>query len=198
MQMRVFSIPMEGDEAAEEACNAFLRAHKVLAVDKHPVVVQGRQFWSVCVEYLPRRHGEPMPGRSASAPAMDRPRTDYRELLTTEQFARFCKLRDLRKRLAEQDASPVYMVLTNAQLAEIARKVPKTKSALGAIDGVGPAKVERFGASLLELLLTLPDAETGTGDDAHGSDSLVAAAQSDTASTQRSEPVVAIAGPTVG
>lgn len=107
MQMCVFSIPMEGDEAAEEACNAFLRAHKVLAVDKHPVVVQGRQFWSVCVEYLPRRHGEPMPGRSASAPAMDRPRTDYRELLTTEPFARFCKLRELRKRLAEQDATPV-------------------------------------------------------------------------------------------
>lgn len=107
MQMRVFSIPMEGDEAAEEASNAFLRAHKVLAVDKHPVVVQGRQFWSVCVEYLPRRHAELMPGRSASAPAVDRPRADYSELLATEQFARFGKLRELRKRLAEQDATPI-------------------------------------------------------------------------------------------
>jgi hypothetical protein len=127
MQMRVFSIPMEGDEAAEEACNAFLRAHKVLAVDKHPVVVQGRQFWSVCVEYLPRRQGEPMPGRNASAPAADRPRTDYRELLTTEQFARFCKLRDLRKRLAEQDATLVERV-SRRRPRSIARQISPRRS----------------------------------------------------------------------
>jgi hypothetical protein len=58
MQVRVFSIPMEGDEDAQEDLNRFLRGHKVLSIDKVAVVAQGRQFWSICVEYLPRRIGD--------------------------------------------------------------------------------------------------------------------------------------------
>ena len=159
MQMRIFAIPMEGDDDAVEECNHFLRAHKVLSVEKVAVVDKGRHYWSVCVEYLPRRHGEPMPGRPASATAAERPRIDYRELLTAPQFERYSKLRALRKQIADQEAIPVYTILTNAQLAEVARMVPKTKAAFGSIDGIGEAKVTRYGGAFLTVLCSMPDPE---------------------------------------
>lgn len=42
MQIQVFSIPMEGDEDAVAQLNLFLRTHKVLCIEKAPVLAQGR------------------------------------------------------------------------------------------------------------------------------------------------------------
>jgi superfamily II DNA helicase RecQ len=159
MQMRIFAIPMDGDDEAMEECNHFLRANKVLSVEKVPVVERGRNYWSVCVEYLPRRNGEPMPGRSASATAMERPRIDYRELLTGPQFERYSKLRSLRKQIADQEAVPVYTILTNAQLADLARKVPKSKAGFLSIEGIGEAKATRYAGAFLTVLCTMPEPE---------------------------------------
>ena len=54
-------------------------------------------------------------------------------------------MRDERKKLAEQAGIPVYAVVTNAQLAQIAEKKPQTISALAQIEGVGQGKYEKFG-----------------------------------------------------
>lgn len=48
---------------------------------------------------------------------------------------------------------PVYTILTNAQLAAMARTVPQTKTELGKTEGFGSAKLERYGDALLGLLL---------------------------------------------
>lgn len=95
-----------------------------------------------------------MARRPAATPrTAKRPRIDYREILSTDEFARFAKLRDLRRQLAEADGVPVYNVLNNAQLATIARTVPQTKTELGKTEGLGSAKLERYGDALLGLLL---------------------------------------------
>jgi ribonuclease D len=84
---------------------------------------------------------------------------DYRDLLTGPQFERFSKLRALRKQIADQEAVPVYTILTNAQLAEVARRVPKSKAAFGNLEGIGDAKVTRYGGAFLTLLSSMPDPE---------------------------------------
>ena len=81
---------------------------------------------------------------------------DYREILSPAEFDRFAKLRALRKQLAEAEGVPVYTILTNAQLAGLARVVPQSKTALAEVDGLGPAKVERYGEALLDLLCAMP------------------------------------------
>ncbi|WP_253723045.1 HRDC domain-containing protein [Treponema sp. OMZ 787] len=45
-------------------------------------------------------------------------------------------LRDERKKLAEQAGIPVYAVVTNAQLAQIAVEKPKSISELSKIEGI--------------------------------------------------------------
>jgi superfamily II DNA helicase RecQ len=159
MQIQVFSIPMEGDEEATAQLNLFLRTHKVLCIEKAPVIAQGRQYWSVCVEFLPRRPGSAPATASGSANTPDKPKIDYRQILTPPEFSRFSKLRQLRKQLADSEAVPVYALFTNAQLADMARKVPKSKAALGEVEGLGEAKIGRYADVLLGLLTSLPAPE---------------------------------------
>ena len=64
----------------------------------------------------------------------------------------FDRLRALRRRLADKENVPAYIVFSDAVLREMARRVPKTERDLLAISGVGPAKLHRYGAAFLEVL----------------------------------------------
>jgi ATP-dependent DNA helicase RecQ len=64
----------------------------------------------------------------------------------------FERLRALRRRIADAENVPAYIVFSDAVLRQMARRVPKTPSALLTIPGVGPAKLARYGGRFLELL----------------------------------------------
>ncbi|HSL73686.1 MAG TPA: ATP-dependent DNA helicase UvrD2 [Ilumatobacteraceae bacterium] len=63
---------------------------------------------------------------------------------------RFEALRDLRNDL--RDGKPAYVVFDNATLAAIAEQAPTSQRDLARISGVGPAKLERYGAAVVELM----------------------------------------------
>ena len=108
MQIQVFAIPSAGDGLAIEELNRFLRSHKVLSVSKTNVNDNGRCYWSICVEYLPARPGgQGDSSKDSNLASSGKPRVDYREVLSKEDFARCAQLRDLRRRLAEAEGVPV-------------------------------------------------------------------------------------------
>ena len=57
MQLKMFSIPALDPGEGTEEMNRFLRAHRVLSVEKRLVGADASAFWSVCVEYLDRAYG---------------------------------------------------------------------------------------------------------------------------------------------
>ncbi len=61
-------------------------------------------------------------------------------------------LRACRKRLADADGVPPYVVFHDRSLREMATRRPTTLSALLTITGVGQAKLERYGAEFLAVL----------------------------------------------
>ena len=61
-------------------------------------------------------------------------------------------LRRWRGDLARSSGLPAYTILNNHALEEIARTRPATPEALLAIRGIGPAKLEKYGPSVLELV----------------------------------------------
>jgi superfamily II DNA helicase RecQ len=73
-------------------------------------------------------------------------------VLKPEEFEVFSRLRDWRKAVAEKEGVPVYVVLTNEQLAQIVQKKTNTKAGLKEIEGVGDARVEKYGDAILKLL----------------------------------------------
>ncbi len=70
--------------------------------------------------------------------------------------ALFERLRTLRRELADADGVPAYVVLPDRTLWELVASKPTTTDGLLAVNGIGPAKAEKYGPQFLEAL-----AETG-------------------------------------
>ena len=152
MQLRVFILPVKNLGEAEGEMNGFLRSHRVLAVKKEFVSDGENSFWTFCVEHLESAGASsgPWPGKG--------PKVDYKEVLKPAEFEVFSRLREWRKAAAEKEGVPVYTVLTNEQLAQIVRKQVSSKAALKEIDGVGEARVEKYGEAVLKVLAPAPTA----------------------------------------
>jgi DNA helicase-2/ATP-dependent DNA helicase PcrA len=64
----------------------------------------------------------------------------------------FESLRVWRRQRAEADEVPAYVVFSDATLEALAEVRPSTLQALEGIKGIGPAKVEKYAAEVLEVL----------------------------------------------
>jgi DNA helicase II / ATP-dependent DNA helicase PcrA len=73
------------------------------------------------------------------------------ESLDEEGVRVFEALRAWRLERARADGIPPYVVFHDRTLAEIARQRPQTRTGLFAIDGVGPAKLERYAEEILAV-----------------------------------------------
>ncbi len=149
MICRFFTIPACDSAAAEEDLNRLLAASRVLGVERHFVADGEASFWAVCVRLASGPGALP---EALKAEQGSTRRVDYREVLSESDFAVFAKLRELRKHIAETEGLPPYAVFTNEHLASMVRGQVRTIEAFGKIDGVGPARVERYAARFLALL----------------------------------------------
>lgn len=61
-------------------------------------------------------------------------------------------LREWRRRRAAADGVPAYVVFHDRTLAEIAARLPAAAGELAQVPGVGPAKLERYGADVLAIV----------------------------------------------
>ena len=64
----------------------------------------------------------------------------------------FGRLRAWRKRQAEAQSVPAYVVFSDATLVAIADAQPSSRAALANVSGVGPAKLERYAQPVLAVL----------------------------------------------
>jgi ATP-dependent DNA helicase RecQ len=66
----------------------------------------------------------------------------------------FERLREARRALAAEAGVPAYVVFHDSTLREIAAAKPKSLADLSTVNGVGESKLRRFGAAMLEAVLT--------------------------------------------
>ena len=64
----------------------------------------------------------------------------------------FDRLKGWRRKRAEADGVPAYVVFSNKTLEEIAARKPRDWADLAAVSGVGPAKLERYGDEVLAIV----------------------------------------------
>lgn len=89
----------------------------------------------------------------ASAPAREIP-----EALSPEETVRFDALRAWRAKLAKESRVPAYVVLPDRSLKALAVDPPRSLADLAGVPGIGPAKLDRYGADLLEVVAAFPPA----------------------------------------
>jgi DNA helicase-2/ATP-dependent DNA helicase PcrA len=62
------------------------------------------------------------------------------------------RLKDWRRKRAQADGVPAYVVFHDRTLIEIAEQQPKDRANLAAISGVGPTKLERYADEVLAVI----------------------------------------------
>jgi superfamily II DNA helicase RecQ len=143
MQIRVFTLPLHASDELQEDLNRFLRGHRVVSVDKRFWDVPGQASWTFCVEYLDgtREEGSKYTGK-----------VDYKEVLNPSDFAVYSKLRDLRKRISDDEKVPPFVLFTNEQLAQMVQRRVTNLQAMDEIEGIGPSRLSKYGDPFVKLL----------------------------------------------
>lgn len=126
----------------DEAVQRFLLNKRVRRLVPAFFAQDGRAYWSVWVEY------EPPTGTAPS----QRPTAGRERSLDATQQRLYDRLSAWRKAKAEAAGVPVYVVATNAQLADVARLTPRSLEALRQVKGFGKSKLERYGREILALV----------------------------------------------
>jgi DNA helicase-2/ATP-dependent DNA helicase PcrA len=90
--------------------------------------------------------------RPGSATRSANPSKKVKVVPQSADAAAFGRLRAWRKRQAEAQGVPAYVVFSDATLVAIADGAPVDTTALAKIPGVGPTKLERYAAPVLEVL----------------------------------------------
>ncbi len=85
---------------------------------------------------------------SADLPSLGRP------VVSQGSEPLVAELRAWRSRRAREDGVPAFVVLHDTTLHELAARRPASSAELAGVKGLGPAKLERYGPELLEVLAT--------------------------------------------
>lgn len=143
MQIRIFSIPLTASADEQEGLNRFLRANKVLTVQKE--YDQSRGVWTFAVEFMPISAGSKI---AESRPAGEK--IDYKEVLAAEEFERFSDYRRRRKTIAAEESVPAFAIFTDRELAEMSKIPDLSPEKLKKIDGINSARIAHYGVRLLD------------------------------------------------
>lgn len=87
-----------------------------------------------------------------SGASAKRKRTQTDTVLNTGDAALFESLRVLRKRLADEQNVPPYVVFSDATLVEMSRQKPQDEASLLQVNGVGDVKLARYGHAFLAAI----------------------------------------------
>ncbi|RUS43512.1 DNA helicase RecQ [Cohnella sp. AR92] len=77
-------------------------------------------------------------------------RADGSEAPYSEEL--FAKLRELRKKLADREGVPPFLVFNDATLREMCQRLPASEQEMREVKGIGEAKYAKYGAEFLRLI----------------------------------------------
>lgn len=142
MKIKIVTIPIHAGSEQENELNRFLSSHRILSVDKRFIDAGADSAWSICVTWSDLQAQTPL----------QKGRIDYKHVLNESEFSLYAGLRELRKKLAEQEGVPAYALFTNEQLAEMVQKRMASIAELAKIRGVGTARAQKYGEEFVRCL----------------------------------------------
>lgn len=160
MRARIFTLRFSSTLSAfdDTALRDFVRDKEVLSLREHFFVVHEVPHLCCIVAWqeLPVSAAAMQavrvapPGRSHADAS--RRGADAMAALGEGDRVLFQTLRRWRSETAQREGVPPYVVLTNHQLLLVVQGKPSTRNALAQVEGLGTAKVERYGEAMLAVL----------------------------------------------
>lgn len=138
----------------QEALNAFMSDKEIVDVREEFFIKGNIPYLSVIIKYM----GVSSETFTVKEDTKKEARKDeYSSILTEESRPLFNILRQWRNERAKKDKVPPYVLFTNKELAEISVKSPETLVSLSTVEGVGKAKIEKYGKDVLKIVNTVKD-----------------------------------------
>ncbi len=150
MLIKVFSLTFDSILGGfnDAGLRDFLKDKEVLSIRDHFFIKNDVPYLAMVVKYLPvRQEIDPV-----MAPQGKRDES-WRELISDADTGLFNLLREWRSKRSRQEGVPPYILFTNKQLAQIIKEAPTSLGGLEKIEGVGKAKIEKYGNEVLEITL---------------------------------------------
>ena len=119
----------------------------LLQVREHFFQCDDTPVWALLVSYRETIDAAPMVTRGDGVQ-----HGDPKQALSADEVTRFEAVRAWRNARASRDGKPPYVLLTNRQVAEVAKRDPESLTALGEVQGIGDGKLRDFGNELLHVL----------------------------------------------
>lgn len=124
----------------------FIKDVEVISITDHLFIRNEIPYLTLIVKYFPLRQ-EANPKMAPQG----RRDEEWRKLISESDMGLFNLLRDWRSKQSKKEGLPPYVLFTNKELAQIVKDRPQSLADLVKIDGVGKAKVEKYGAAVLEI-----------------------------------------------
>jgi len=148
IQYRVFALPAKGNPEVEQEINQFLNSIHAITIHREFVNNGDNSYFTMLIEYTTN----PASKQYSTISDSKKKKTDYRDVLSPEDFALYAKIREWRKETAQKQAVQLYTILTNEQMAIIAEKKITDKKNLGEIDGFGDARMKNYSDQIIEIV----------------------------------------------
>jgi superfamily II DNA helicase RecQ len=155
LQIKFFSVPVGYESDVEQDMNQFLRHHKIVNIRKEFVCQSDQICWCYAVEYLSDSQKDDTSANDKKKKKDDKPKIDYAEVLSPDDFAIYAKMRTWRKELADKKGEYAFTILTNAQMAQIAEKKIHTLQDLEKVSGIGEQKINQYGHAIVDLMKSI-------------------------------------------
>ncbi|MCP4110230.1 MAG: hypothetical protein GY749_32700 [Desulfobacteraceae bacterium] len=149
LKYKYFAIPIQAGDKEEAEFNRFLESVEVIAIHREFATHRDNSYWCMAVEYISDQSIQRVRTKKTAGSKI---RVDYREVLSPDDFAIYAKVRDWRKLVAEKEATPIYTIFTNEQMAKIAEKRVSTKQELQEIEGIGEARTQKYGEAVIKIV----------------------------------------------
>ena len=152
MQVKVFTMPFNSQLGVfdDESFNDFTKDKELVSVNDYLFQRDEIPYLTLVVKYKQLS--------SATTIAFNEKRVEknkdneeWRKLLDDDSMPLFNTLRQWRGEKSRKDGVPPYVILNNKQLAELCQKRPRSKYDLMKVEGIGKAKVEKYGDDILKI-----------------------------------------------
>jgi superfamily II DNA helicase RecQ len=147
--LKIFTLKYEekSELFSDSIMTNFLADKEVLKWKSHFFERRNEYFWTVLLEYRTL-----FPIHESVVKKEGSKNESYKEILSDNDWPLFNILREWRTDMSKKEGIPPYIICTNIQMANIVIKRPVSLNALQEIEGIGKAKIEKYGREILQII----------------------------------------------
>ena len=161
MHVKIFSLKFDANYGGfnDEVIQDFLKDKQVISIQEYFFKRHEVPYLTLVIQYSFGIQGF----ENRSGNFQPKQQQDWKQELSESDMGLFDLLRNWRLQRSKKEGVPPYILFSNAQLSKIVKARPQSETELGKIDGVGQAKIEKYGNEILEITKIKLDISTPEG-----------------------------------